>query len=91
MFRRPKSRRHPLTDAAREAMNQGAESAAELENYVRHAASDAQAIVRGSAHQVRRSSGEAYGDLTDIVRDHPAATIAIAFAIGALTVSLLKR
>lgn len=91
MFTRRKSRRQQVADAAREAVDRGVESAAELERYVRQATSDADEVLRDSARSLRRRSGEAHGDLADIVHDYPVATIAIACGVGALLALMLKR
>lgn len=91
MFTRSRSKRHQLAVAAREAVDTGANSTAELETYVRQAASEAEEVLRDSARSVRQRSGEAYRDLVDVVHDYPVATIAIACAFGALVAFLLKR
>lgn len=91
MFTRRKSRRQLVADAAREAVDKGVESAAELERYVRQATIDAEQVLRDSARDVRRRSSEAYGDLADVVHDYPVATIAVACGVGALLALMLKR
>ncbi len=91
MFTRSKSKRHLVAETAREAMDQAADSGAELEKYVRHATSEAEQILRDSARKLRRKRSDAYEDLADIVHDYPVATIATACAVGALIAFLLKR
>lgn len=91
MFRRSKSRRERVADAARDVVDKGAASAAELERYVRQATADAEEVLRDSARSLRRRSDETYEDLADIVHDYPVATIAIACACGALMALMLRR
>lgn len=91
MFTRSRSKRRQLADAAREAVDKGVDSAADLERYVRQATIDAEEVLRDSARDVRRRSSEAYGDLADVVHDYPVATIAVACAFGALLALMLKR
>ncbi len=91
MFKRSESRRHRVADSTSEVVERGAEGAAELERRARETASDAGEVVRDSARQLRRRSGEAYRDLADLTFHYPVATIMIAFAAGALIASRLKR
>ncbi len=91
MFTRAKAKRQQLADGTRDAMDRAADSAAELEKYVRQGGIEAEEILRDSARKLRRRSSEAYEDVADIVHAYPVATIATACAVGALIVLLLKR
>lgn len=78
-------------DAAHEALNEGAKSAANAEKRVRQAVSDAEDGLRDSAAYARQKSSEISNALNDYVREHPLGSLWIAFATGMVALAILRR
>jgi ElaB/YqjD/DUF883 family membrane-anchored ribosome-binding protein len=75
----------------RAVVDQASRSFKELTEASEHWAQDAQERAREVASQLRDQSNRAVGTMTETVEHNPLASMAVAFAVGFLVASLIKR
>lgn len=80
-----------FADVAHEAIDKVAANAAEAEERIRKAALEAEERVRKSARQVQQRSNEVADTVGEFAREHPLASVGIAFAAGYLLAALFRR
>lgn len=80
-----------LAGVAHEAIDKVAANAAEAEERIRKAALEAEERVRKSAREVRQRSNDTADTLARFAREHPLASVGVAFAAGYLLAMLFRR
>jgi ElaB/YqjD/DUF883 family membrane-anchored ribosome-binding protein len=75
----------------RTVVDQASRSIKDLTEASEHWAQDAQERAREVASQLRAQSNRAVGSMTETVEHNPLTSMAVAFAVGFLVASLIKR
>lgn len=80
-----------IAQVVHEAIDRFAEKAAEAEQRVRTAASDARANVKAKQQTVKEHADQAENAVESYVEAHPWRSLGVAFGVGIVIASLLRR
>ena len=80
-----------VADAAHEAVDRIAEAAARAEDKIRRSVEQAEQDVRRGGQEARVRADELTNSVTTMVKEHPLASLGVAFFAGVVISSLMRR